>query len=163
MNENYCLELRGEDIVRVDVYLASQCSIPVPPQVNCLQLINSNLFSGNPVISLTLALGDDTPMQDVPSLKVQNAVQMAGNVYTHDFQGAVQLARTKVEAAVEALAGQDFHAVYTRNNGTKDFSYSLPNASKATIDETNSTNTVTNLKIKLQSMSALIRLVTSTT
>ena len=124
MNENLCLELRQDDIVRVDVYLP---------------------------------LADDTPMQDVPTLKVQNARQASGNVYTHDLQAAVQLARQQVESAIEALNGKDFNVVYTRNNGAKDLSYALPNASMATIDETQS-NSVTILKIKLQSMSALIRL-----
>ena len=75
MNENLCLELRQDDIVRVDVYLASQCSMPVPAQVNSVQFINSNLFTGDPVLTLTLPLGDDVPMRDVPTLKVQNARQ----------------------------------------------------------------------------------------
>jgi hypothetical protein len=158
MNENLCLELRQDDIVRVDVYLASQCSMPVPAQVNSVQFINSNLFTGDPVLTLTLPLGDDTPMQDVPTLKVQNARQASGNVYTHDLQAAVQLARQQVESAIEVLNGKDFNVVYTRNNGAKDLSYALPNASMATIDETQSNNSVTTLKIKLQSMSALIRL-----
>ena len=43
MNENLCLELRQDDIVRVDVYLASQCSMPVPAQVNSVQFINSTM------------------------------------------------------------------------------------------------------------------------
>ena len=162
MNENLCLELRQDDIVRVDVYLASQCSMPVPAQVNSVQFINSNLFTGDPVLTLTLPLGDDTPMQDVPTLKVQNARQASGNVYTHDLQAAVQLARQQVESAIEALNGKDFYVVYTRNNGAKDLSYALPNASMATIDETQSNNSVTTLKIKLQSMSALIRLASPT-
>ena len=89
---------------------------------------------------------------------LQNARRASGNVYTHDLQAAVQLARQQVELAIEALNGKDFNVVYTRNNGAKDLSYALPNASMATIDETQSNNSVTTLKIKLQSMSALIRL-----
>ncbi len=156
--ENNCLEIRNEDIVRIDVYLSSQCNVSVPPQVNCTQLVKTNLFTGDPVVTLTLNLGDTIPMQDIPTLKIQNAAQQAGNVYNHELQATVPLARQRVESAIEALFGKDFCAVYTRSDGQQDFSYALPNTAKATVDETLSNNSVTLLKIKILSMSALISL-----
>ena len=43
MNDLNCRESRLDDIVRIDIYPASQCSIPVPPTISIQSLVENNL------------------------------------------------------------------------------------------------------------------------
>lgn len=163
MIENSCLEIRQEDIVRIDLYLPSECIISVPPSVVLQSLTKNAVLLGTPALSLALSLAADSlevQMTDAPSLKVSNARQQAGNIYTHDLQIPLQTERRNAESAVDALHGKDFNAVLTRADGSRDVVYALPNASAIDIDESQSTTSNITLKVKMLSMSHTIRLTT---
>lgn len=163
MNEKNCRESRLDDIVRIDIYPASQCSIPVPPNITIQSLVENNFFSGTPALSVALSVADDNEaeLSDNPNLKVTTARQQAGTVYKHDLQIPMKNGKTLAERAVDALQGHDFHCVYTHADGTRDLSYALPNSSTTDLDEQLSANSSVLLKVKVLSMSHPITLTTS--
>lgn len=155
MNDLNCRESRLDDIVRIDIYPASQCSIPVPPTISIQSLVENNFFSGTPALSVALSVSEETEgeMTDSPTLKVSTGRQQAGTVYKHDLQIPLKNDKTLAERAVDALQGHDFHCVYTHADGARDMSYALPNASTIDIDEQLSSNSSVIVKVKVASMS----------
>lgn len=159
MNNQECKELMLDAIIRVDVYLASQCNIPLPPSVSLASLNMTVSTFGTVAFSAALSDSAVVMLKEEPSLKVKNGRQAAGNVYTHELQVPVLVERDRAEALVQTLLGQDFHVVYTRADGSKDFSFSLPGAATCDIEESHSTATSTTLKFKILSSSQTIKLI----
>lgn len=158
-----CLETRLNDIVRIDIFLDSQANITVPPTAPISSLSSNNPFNGSAIFSAALSpsAASEVVLDASPTLKVTNARQQAGNIYTHDLQAFCILSRSEMEAAVTALLGQGFHILYTRADGSQDLSYSLPNTSLCDIEESHTSPTVTStLKIKLSSLSPSIPIIT---
>ncbi len=159
MNNNQCNEVISDEIVRVEIYLASQVNFTLPTTVP-FQSINltANLF-GTAAFVAALSDADAVALDDSPTLKIKNARQEAGNVYVHDLQVPVLVERAAAESLVNTLKGEDFHVVYTRADGSRDMSMTLPNAASCDIEESHSSSAKTTLKIKIRSMSNLIKLV----
>lgn len=155
MDQNNCRETIFDDIVRVDVYPVSQCRTTIPRVVGLMSIDGANLFTGNPSLSMTLN-SDAMQMQTVPTLKVSNARQAAGNIYTHDLQATVNLSRQEAQNAVDALQGVDFHIIYTHADGARSLGFSLPNTATIDIDESLSSGATITVKAKLLSYSGLV-------
>lgn len=160
MTDN-CTELRLDDLVRIDLLMADECTIPIPPTVTLHSLTASTLTLPTPVLSAayTINSDDEAKLTDTPELKVSNARQASGNVYTHELTLPLLLERRKAEKAVDTLLGTDFHVLLTRADGSQDLSYCVPNGATLDLDETTSSNSSVKLTAKLLSMSHLIRLV----
>lgn len=158
MTNNECVETILDDIVRVDIYKASQSNVGVPRSIILHEVSLDAPFTGDP--SLTLALnGDGMRMQSVPTLKVSNGRQQSGNIYTHDLQANTNLSRKDILPVVDALQGVDCHILYTHVDGSRSLTYSLPNAFTIDVDESLNGNTTVTVKVKALSMSGLIDVV----
>ncbi len=159
-----CLETRLNDIVRIDLFLVSQANITIPPMVPITSLTTASPFNGSAVFSAALSpsAASEVVLDASPTLKVSNARQQAGYIYTHDLQAVCTLSRSEMEAAVATLLGNDFHVLYTRADGSQDLSYALPNTALCDIEESHTSPTVTStLKIKLSSLSPTISITAS--
>lgn len=154
----FCSELRTSEIVRVAFYLASRSNIPVPRKTVCEGVTIATPFTGNPVLTLALspAADNEAQLQNTPSLKVTNARQPSGNIFTHDLQLLLNLVPDAVRAAHNTLIGQDFDILYTYADGSQALSYSLPNASQLDIEDKLDTTPSMTLKVKLLSLSDII-------
>lgn len=158
MSTQKCLELFLDDVVSVLVYRAADCTISIPPTVPCLR---NATFTANqqPVFQANIAISEDQiQMEQPPTLKISNARSAAGHIYTHDLQLPVFIGREQAEVAVNQLQGTDFYIVYYRSDGSHEISYSLPNTSVADIDEQFANNISITLKLKVQSLSQLVKL-----
>ena len=80
MNNQECKELMLDAIIRVDVYLASQCNIPLPPSVSLASLNMTVSTFGTAAFSAALSDSAVVMLKEEPSLKVKNGRQAAGNV-----------------------------------------------------------------------------------
>lgn len=158
MNNNQCKELMLDDIIRVDLYLTSDCNIILPLNVQYQSMTLTPTLLGVPVFSAALSGADVVMLDETPTLKVKNGRQTGGNIYTHDLTLPVMVERTAAEELVEKLLGRDFHIVYTRADGSRDLSLSLPAAAACDIDETHPTAASTTLKVKVLSYSNTIKL-----
>ena len=122
MNNNQCKELMLDDIIRVDLYLTSDCNIILPLNVQYQSMTLTPTLLGVPVFSAALSGADVVMLDETPTLKVKNGRQTGGNIYTHDLTLPVMVERTAAEELVEKLLGRDFHIVYTRADGSRDLS-----------------------------------------
>ncbi len=155
--------MRLDDIVRIDIFAASQCSITIPASIPLQSLVGGDLFTGTPVLSLVLSSVSDTEamMSEVPTIKVTNARQSAGNVYTHDIQAQVVTGRTIAETAIDMLVGIDFHACYTHSDGVQSVTYALPNSCTFDMEENHNAKSTHTVKIKMLSMSHILPITAS--
>lgn len=157
-----CSELRLSEIVRIAIFLASASNISVPRNVCCNSVATATPFSGSPVLSFALTpdTENEARLSLVPTRKITNARQAGGTIYTHDLQMSVENPPTSVSEALNALAGKDFHVLYTHADGSKSVSYSLPNASNIDMEANLSSVCAMTLKAKLLSMSDAITITT---
>lgn len=151
-----CRESFLEDIVKVELFPVSECSIPIPFGVPLTEIVGATF--NIPAISIDLPGENDVQAQEVPTLKITNGRSLSGHIYTHDLQVAVSGGYSVANAVVRKLQGLDFHILYTLADETRWLSYSLPNTSLCDIDDTHAATRACMLKIKLQSMSNLISL-----
>lgn len=158
MNNQECKELIFDDIVRVEIYLASECNITLPPTIVLQSLSETANLLGTPLFVAAFTGSDAVMLSEAPSLKVKNGLQTAGNVYSHDLSVPVMVERQQAESLVEQLLGKNFIVAYTRADGSRDLSLPLPDACSCSIDESHSTAVTTTLKAKIRSMSNLIKL-----
>lgn len=155
-----CSESRFSEIVRIAIYLASVSNISVPRNVCCDCIVTTSPFSGSPVLSFALSptSDDEVRLTTAPTRKIINDRQAGGNIYTHDLQMTVENPPIAVSEAVNALAGKDFHVLYTHADGSRSLSYSLPNAANIDIEGNLTTVLSMSLKVKILSMSNAIDL-----
>ena len=151
-----CRESFLEDIVKVELYSVSECSIPIPFGIPLTEIVGATF--NIPAISIDLPGENDVQAQEVPTLKIANGRSLSGHIYTHDLQVAVNGGYIAVNDVIRKLQGVDFHIVYTLADETRWLSYSLPNTSLCDIDDTHAATRACMLKVKLQSMSNLISL-----
>lgn len=165
-----CREQILDDVVRIDLVLASSCHFPIPFQIGLSEMTVANLDDWTPqstshaVIGQALLSvadnvqdGDDGEMDGAPSLKQTEKQQAAGIVVSHDLQIPVTAGFVATRTAVAGVQTRHFHVVLTTNNGTRYLLYSLPNTSLLLLDEQD-TNQKATVKVKLQSMSHVILL-----
>ncbi len=155
-----CLENHLSDIVRMEIYPDAQCTFPVPSNVSVQSMsLVADAISGPPVAVFALSPEDgEFTMTDMPTAKVTDARQPAGVIYTHDIQLSVAIQRAEAIKVLETLYLNDFHVIYTRDDNSKWLSRSLPNTSVCNTENTDSSKSVLNIKIKMSSMSSLIAL-----
>lgn len=163
-----CSEQLLDDVVRVDVVLASLCDLEVPFQVRCTEMASTKTVDGQTVSrigapGLSLAYnvqdGDDGEIESAPSLKQTDKQVAAGIVVSHDLQVPVTAGFEATRVAVKGLQTRHFHVVLTTQDGTRYLLYSLPSTSLLLLDEQD-VNQRTTVKLTLQSMSHVIRLTT---
>lgn len=161
-----CNEQLLDDVVRVDLVLASECKIDIPFQIAKTDMPGTRVVNGSPVDiigapGLSLAYnvqdGDDGEIDSAPVLKQTDKQVAAGIVVTHDLQVPVTAGFEATRIAVEGLQTRHFHVVLTTQDGVRYLLYSLPNTSLLLLDEQDVNRTAT-VKVTLQSMSHVIRL-----
>lgn len=161
-----CNDQTLDDVVRVDVVLASLCDLPIPFKVKLTEMAGTKRVSGQvvdrigtPGLSLAYSVqdGDDGEMASAPSLKQTEKQQVLGVVVSHDLQVPVTAGFEATKIAVEGLQTRHFHVVLTTDDGTRYLLYSLPGSSLLLFDEQD-VNQKATVKLTLQSMSHVIRL-----
>lgn len=161
-----CNEQILDDVVRVDVVLASLCDLPVPFNVRLTEMASTKVVEGQTVdrigapglsIAYNVQDGDDGEMESAPTLKQTDKQQAAGIVVAHDLQVPVTAGFEATRVAVEGLQTRHFHVVLTTQDGTRYLLYSLPNTSLLLLDEQDLNQKAT-VKLTLQSMSHVVRL-----
>lgn len=161
-----CNEQLLDDVVRVDLVLASECKIDIPFQIAKTDMPGTRMVNGSPVDiigapGLSLAYnvqdGDDGEMDSAPYLKQTEKQQAAGIVVSHDLQVPVTAGFEATRIAVEGLQTRHFHVVLTTDDGVRYLLYSLPQSSLLLLDEQD-VNQKATVKVTLQSMSHVIRL-----
>lgn len=161
-----CNEQLLDDVVRVDLVLASECKIDIPFQIALTEMAGTKVVGGSPTDiigapGLSLAYnvqdGDDGEIDSAPVLKQTDKQVAAGIVVTHDLQVPVTAGFEATKTAVRGLQMRHFHVVLTTQDGVRYLLYSLPNTSLLLLDEQDVNRTAT-VKVTLQSMSHVIRL-----
>ena len=161
-----CNEQLLDDVVRVDLVLASECKIGIPFQIAKTDMPGTRVVNGSPVDiigapGLSLAYnvqdGDDGEIDSAPVLKQTDKQVAAGIVVTHDLQVPVTAGFEATKTAVRGLQMRHFHVVLTTQDGVRYLLYSLPNTSLLLLDEQDVNRTAT-VKVTLQSMSHVVRL-----
>lgn len=161
-----CNEQLLDDVVRVDLVLASECKIDIPFQIALTEMAGTKVVGGSPVDiigapGLSLAYnvqdGDDGEIDSAPVLKQTDKQVAAGIVVTHDLQVPVTAGFEATRIAVEGLQTRHFHVILTTHDGTRYLLYSLPGSSLLLLDEQD-INQKSSIKVTLQSMSHVIRL-----
>lgn len=161
-----CVEQILDDVVRVDLVLASRCDLEKPFQVSMTEMAGTKTEGGQTVdrigaAGLSLAYnvqdGDDGEIEDAPSLKQTDKQQAAGIVVSHDLQIPVTAGFEATRIAVNSLQTRHFHVVLTTDDGTRYLLYSLPNTSLLLLEE-QEVNQNAIVRVTLQSMSHVIRL-----
>lgn len=162
-----CNEQLLDDVVRVDVVLASLCDMEVPFQVRTNEMASTKTVGGQTVsrigmpglsIAYDVKDGDDGEIESAPVLKQSDKQVAAGIMVSHDLQVPVTAGFEATRVAVEGLQTRHFHVVLTTQDGTRYLLYSLPGTSLLLLDEQD-VNHSTTVKMTLQSMSHVIRLV----
>ena len=153
-----CHETILNDIVMVEIYRAADSAISLPPTISLTKLTETTGMFSNPVLKTGMAGEHAIQLADRASLRVTNARQLAGNIYTHDLQLSVLLGRPDAENVVNTLEGVPFHLVCTRASGERFLCYSLPNGSALDVDSTNAALSACMLKARILSMSNVITL-----
>lgn len=161
-----CSEQILDDVVRVDVVLASLCDLPVPFKVKLTEMAGTKTVSGQTVdrigapglsIAYSVQDGDDGEMESAPSLKQTEKQQAMGIVVSHDLQVPVTAGFEATKIAVQGLQTRHFHVVLTTDDGTRYLLYSLPGSSLLLLDE-QEVNQKATVKLTLQSMSHVVKL-----
>lgn len=145
--EPNCQEQILNDVVRVDLVLASECSLPVPFQVSQTKMQIPDLSHWTPQTPIS-ALGasklsvsynaddaDDGMMENAPKLKQATKTTMSGAVVTHDLQVPISLGFEDTEMAASLLHRQDFYVILSTESGARYLLYALPNGSEVLLEQ----------------------------
>lgn len=156
---NNCNESVLSDIVRVSVYNAEDCTIPVPPQVSLSAIKVRSLFASAPVIEFS-AVYDDGVVQlsSSPSLKVTEEVQAAGYIYTHELQLTCNELSAEQRKAMNSVSLCGFHIVCEHADGSRSLVYALPGTSRCSSELNFDRGVVTTVKLHALSVSSLIKI-----
>lgn len=164
MTQN-CREQILDDIVRVELIRASDCSIPWPYRLEYTELDSHVNVDGESVAvlgaaTLSVALkpqsSDNGLIKGSLSLKQNEKLQMSGTVVSHELTVPVDGGVTDTREALKSLRYTDFHAVLTSREGVRWLIYACPSGSYVQMDEQNLGDV--SLKISLISYSHVIRL-----
>ena len=155
-----CTELISDDIVRIDIIKSTQSTVPIPVTIPLESVVSTQPYTGNPVVSLTTN-PDGYQMQGNASLKISGARSGNGVVYTHDLQATCNLSRRDIQAVCNAIQGYDCHLIYTHADGSHSMSYVLPNTFTFDVETAIAGTPTVTVKVKAQSMSALVDLTTA--
>ena len=167
--EQNCTEQILNDVVRVDLVLASECNLPVPFSVEQTKMQIPNLSSWRPQTAITaigaaklsvaysIQDGDDGIMESAPKLTQTPKTAQSGLIVTHDLQVPIVGGFEATEMAASLLHRSDFHVILTTQDGDLYIIYSMPNSCEVLLPENNIRQDGT-LKISLKSASHVILL-----
>lgn len=156
MNQN-CNEQFLNDIIKVELVLASACAFSVPFSIPKISTIGGTVGSASLKVAASAQEGDDGEYEQQPVLKQQDKREAAGTLVQHSVQVAVTAGHADVRSKVAALQYKDFNVVLTTQDGLRYLIYSLPATSQVMIDEQGVDDTLT-LKITSQSLNRIIRI-----
>lgn len=161
-----CREQILDDVVRVDLVLASECEFEVPVQVAVTEMAGTMSVGGGTAdrvgaASLSVAYnvqdGDDGLMEGAPKLTRTPKTTAAGLVNTLTLEVPIAGGFEATRKAAELLHRRYFHVVLTTMDGTRYLLYSLPGSSECMLKGTD-INQQDTLTASMQSMSQMVRL-----
>ena len=166
-----CNEQVLDDVVRIDMVLASTCHFTTPFKIAMSEMAVANLSDWTPQstthavigqarlsVAFNVQDGDDGEMDAAPSLKQTEKQQALGIVVSHDLQIPVTAGFEATKTAVKGLQTRHFHVILTTESGTRYLLYSLPGSSLLLLDEQD-VNHEAVIKVTLQSMSHAVQLI----
>lgn len=156
MNQN-CNEQFLNDIIKVELVLASACTFSIPFSIPGISAIGGTVGSALLKVAASAQQGDDGEYEQQPVLKQQDKREAAGTLVQHSVQVAVTAGHADVRSKVAALQYKDFNVVLTTQDGLRYLIYSLPATSQVMIEEQGVDDTLT-LKITSQSLNHIIRI-----
>lgn len=156
MNQN-CNEQFLNDIIKVELVLASACAFSIPFSIPGISTIGGTVGSASLKVAASAQEGDDGEYEQQPVLKQQDKREAAGTLVQHSMQVAVTAGHADVRSKVAALQYKNFNVVLTTQDGLRYLIYSLPATSQVMIDEQGVDDTLT-LKITSQSLNHIIRI-----
>lgn len=156
MNQN-CNEQFLNDIIKVELVLASACAFSIPFSIPGISTIGGTVGSASLKVAASAQEGDDGEYEQQPVLKQQDKREAAGTLVQHSVQVAVTAGHAEVRSKVAALQYKDFNVVLTTQDGLRYLIYSLPATSQVMIEEQGVDDTLT-LKITSQSLNHIIRI-----
>lgn len=165
-----CLELLMQDVVRIDIMPYTALKVNTPFNVQNITETDVTMLDGSEITDADLHLdsllslnlsGDDTAdaeMKESLQHKVVEKRDISGIVRTHTLQIPIESGFQVVRAKQPYLKYTDFHIVLTTYNGTRYLAYGLPNTSQFTIEEQMGQSSQMSIKVTLMSMSGFIRI-----
>ena len=156
MNQN-CNEQFLNDIIKVELVLASACAFSIPFSIPGISTIGGTVGSASLKVAASAQDGDDGEYEQNPVPKQQDKREAAGTIVQHSMQVAVTAGHADVRSKVAALQYKDFNVVLTTQDGLRYLIYSLPATSQVMIEEQGVDDTLT-LKITSQSLNRIIRI-----
>lgn len=163
-----CYEQLLDDIVKVQLVLASTCDMAIPFQVSGIDVMEGEkTVSGQQVdrigpavvsVAYTTTASEQGEMLSDPILKQQDKRVPAGITVQHSLEVPIAAGFDEVRAAVASCQLQDIHVVLTSDAGVRYVLYAIPGSSSVLTDEQGLNQTMT-LKVQLTSMSHVIKLI----
>ena len=158
-----CQELFLDDVVRIDVYRASDVSCLLPALVNLQSIATTSVqLLADPILSLALddSFEDATALLKAsPTVKSGPSRAAQGMVYSHEVTATAEIGIADLTAAIDRLYAQDYYIIYTRASGDKHFGFALPQTCTHNLDVSDGSGHTASLKLKYSSMSAPIPMV----
>ncbi len=156
--EQICLEQTLDDVVKIELVKASDCSMPIPFSVSGITEMTATIGQS----ALTIKYVGDSEatceMDAAPTLTQKEKTQSAGVIITHELKATITGGFDNVRAAINSLRGVDFNIVMTTANGEKYLSYGLPNASGVSLQGQQSSTQQAIIQVTVASVSHIIRI-----
>lgn len=163
-----CYEQFLDDIVKVQLVLASTCDMAIPFQVSGIDVMAGNKTIGGgtadrigpAVVSIAYDTTDaeQGELLQAPVLKQQDKRVAAGITVEHSLEVPVVTDSRELRTAVESCQLQDVHVVLHTAAGDRYLLYAVPGSSSVLLDEQDVAQQFT-LKVQLTSMSHVIKLI----
>ena len=163
-----CYEQFLDDIVKVQLVLASTCDMAIPFQVSGIDVMAGNKTIGGgtadrigpAVVSIAYDTTDaeQGELLQAPVLKQQDKRVAAGITVEHSLEVPVVTDSPELRTAVESCQLQDVHVVLHTAAGDRYLLYAVPGSSSVLLDEQDVAQQFT-LKVQLTSMSHVIKLI----
>jgi hypothetical protein len=166
--EQNCNEQFLDDIIKVQLVLASTCDMAIPFQVSGVTVMQGTKdVSGQTVDRIGPAVvsvafdptqTEQAEILSVPTLKQQDKRVAAGITVQHQLEVPVLAGFQDLRSAVAQCHTKDMHAVLTSAEGVRYVLYAVPGSFSVLIDE-QGINQQATLKVQLTSMSHVIKLI----
>lgn len=164
-----CYEQFLDDIVKVQLVLASTCDMAIPFQVSGIDVMQGHKVIGTAqtadrigpaVVSIAYDTTDDEQgeLLQAPVLKQQDKRVAAGITVEHSLEVPVITDNRELRTAVESCQLQDVHVVLFTAAGDRYLLYAVPGSSSVLLDEQDVAQQFS-LKVQLTSMSHVIKLI----
>lgn len=163
-----CYEQFLDDIVKVQLVLASTCDMAIPFQVSGIDVMAGTKTIGGGTADrigpAVVSIAYDTTeaeqgeLLQAPVLKQQDKRVAAGITVEHSLEVPVVTDNSELRTAVESCQLQDVHVVLFTAAGDRYLLYAVPGSSSVLLDEQDVSQQFT-LKVQLTSMSHVIKLI----